>query len=265
MSRPGSPSSGNSVTAHRRGHGTAKWWGAALLVIVSAALAVMLFRQAAPTSDAAGADTAASAPSLNIEMEPRQSVSGTALQPVPAVLLTDAQGRPAAGVVVQAVLQSGSLAPGSVAQATTDSEGRATFEALKVEKAGAYRLDFSAAGYPAAQTAEFVVRFGFPRVLTIVREPQGGSAGAPVGGDPAVRVTDEAGNPIPGIDVDVLLEPATGAQPGKLARVRSNGEGLAVFSDLVVPAPGSDYRLKFEARAAGVNHVLSSPFSLTNS
>lgn len=242
-----------------------KWWGIAVLGLVSAVLAVMFFRPAALTSDAAVADTPVFAPSLNIEMEPRESVSGRALQPVPAVVLTDAKGRPAVGVVVQAVLQSGSLAPESVAQATTDSAGRATFDALKVEKTGAYRLDFSAAGYPAAQTAEFVVRFGIPRVLTLVREPQGGAAGAPVGGDPAVRVTDEAGNPIPGIDVDVLLEQPTGAQPGKLARVRSNGEGLAVFSDLVVPAPGSDYRLRFEARAAGVNNVLSSPFSLTNS
>ena len=220
---------------------------------------------AAPASGPVAGETSDSSPSLNIQVEPRQTVSGNALEPVPAVVLTDAKGRPAAGVVVQAVLQSGSFAPGSVAEATTDSTGRATFNALTVEKAGAYRLDFSANGYPAAQTAEFVVRFGTPRVLILVREPQGGDAGAPVGGDPAVRVTDQAGNPIPGIDVDVLLEPATGAPTGKLARIRSDGEGLAVFSDIVVPSPGTGYRLRFEARAAGVNNVLSSPFSLTNS
>jgi 5-hydroxyisourate hydrolase-like protein (transthyretin family) len=204
-------------------------------------------------------------PALSVTVEPEQSVSGRQVRPAPSVILTDEQGRPVAGAVVSASIEPPSFADGSVAEATTDEEGRAVFDSLVVAKAGAYRLAFTSTGYDTARSAEFVVRFGTPRVLILVREPQGGDAGAPVGGDPAVRVTDQAGNPIPGIDVDVLLEPATGAPTGKLARIRSDGEGLAVFSDIVVPSPGTGYRLRFEARAAGVNNVLSSPFSLTNS
>jgi hypothetical protein len=40
---------------------------------------------------------------------------------------------------------------------------------------------------------------------------------------------------------------------------------MAVFRDIVITAPGTDYRLKFDARAAGVNDAVSSPFNLTNS
>jgi hypothetical protein len=38
-----------------------------------------------------------------------------------------------------------------------------------------------------------------------------------------------------------------------------------VFSDLVIPGAGDGLRLKFDARAAGVNDVVSFPFNLTNS
>jgi 5-hydroxyisourate hydrolase-like protein (transthyretin family) len=201
-------------------------------------------------------------PSLNISVQPEQSVSGNQVSPAPSVVLTDEHGRPAAGAVVSASVEPGTFADGSVAEAKTDAEGKAVFDSLRVSQAGAYHLTFSAAGYAPARSAEFVVRFGIPRVLTLVREPRSGAVGAPVQGEPAVRVTDDAGNPVPGVNVDALLE--VPGSDGKLATVPTDVEGLAVFSDIVIPAPGTDYRLKFDARAAGVNDVVSTPFNLTN-
>jgi len=254
---------GGAASRGRRG---ARWVGMGLAALFVGLLAVFVWRPASLSeSGLAVADAARGKPSLSVAVQPLESVSGQTLQPSPSVRLTDAKGKPASGVLVHAILQPAAFAAGSAVQVTTDSEGKAVFEVLQVDKAGAYRLDFAANGYPAAQTAEFVVRFGIPRVLTLVREPQGGAAGAPVGGEPAVRVTDGAGNPVPGINVDLLLESATGSNASKLATVRSDGEGLAVFSDVIAPAAGNGYRLRFDARAAGVNDVVSSPFNLTNS
>lgn len=236
---------------------------ALVLVFGLIGAAALLLRPENAVQPVAGVETSIE-PCIKIEVAPRQSVSGNDLQPSPSVVVLDDRGRPAAGVVVSAVLSSGALAPAVVDRATTDSEGKALFDSLKVDKAGAFRLAFTADGFQPAETAEFVVRFGIPRVLTIVREPSSGAAGLPVAGEPAVRITDEAGNPVPGVNIDALLESADIAD-SKLATVPTNAEGLAVFSDVIIPLPGSNYRLKFDARAAGVKDVISSPFNLTNS
>jgi len=203
-------------------------------------------------------------PCIMVTTQPRQSVSGGQISPVPVVQLTDSKGSPVAGAVVSVSVDPADFTQGSKLQATTDAEGRASFDSLSISKAGAYRLDFSADGYRPARSGEFVVRFGIPRLLSVVREPQSGAAGSALPGEPAVKVTDEAGNPVPGINVDVLLE-APGADASALATVPTNADGLAVFSELVIPEGGDGLRLKFDARAAGVKDTLSSPFNLTNS
>jgi len=203
-------------------------------------------------------------PSITVTTQPRQSVSGGQLTPVPVVQVTDSKGSPVSGAVVAVSVEPAQFTQGCKLQVTTDAEGRAIFDSLSISKAGAYRLDFSADGYRPARSADFVVRFGIPRVLSVVREPQSGTAGTSLPGDPAVKVTDEAGNPVPGINVDVLLE-APGAGSSKLATVPTDADGLAVFSDLVIPGAGDGLRLKFDARAAGVQDTLSGPFNLTNS
>jgi 5-hydroxyisourate hydrolase-like protein (transthyretin family) len=203
-------------------------------------------------------------PSIALTTEPRQSVSGGQLTPVPAVQVTDSKGSPVSGAVVSVSVEPGAFTQGSKMQVTTDAEGRAVFDSLSISKAGAYRLAFSADGYRSARSAEFVVRFGIPRVLSVVREPQSGTAGTVVAGEPAVKVTDEAGNPVPGINVDARLD-AAGEAADKIATAPTDVEGLAVFPDIVIPAPGAEYRLNFKARAAGVNDVVSAPFNLTNS
>jgi len=240
--------------------------GGALLLALALLVGAVLYSRTA-SAPAVPPPTVATVPTvepaLNIAVEPEQSVSGKQVRPAPSVVLTDERGRPVAGAIVSASVEPGSFAEGSLTEAKTDAEGKAVFDSLLLSKAGAYRLTFSAAGYTSTRSAEFVVRFGIPRVLTLVREPRSGAVGAPVPGEPAVRVTDDAGNPVPGVNVDAFLE--VPGSDGKLATVPTDVEGLAVFSDIVIPAPGTEYRLKFDARAAGVNDVVSSPFNLTNS
>jgi 5-hydroxyisourate hydrolase-like protein (transthyretin family) len=239
--------------------------GAFVFALFGLVGALLYFRQdSAPFVPASSvADVPTVEPSISVAVQPEQSVSGSQVSPAPTVVVTDERGRPVAGATVSASVDPGLFADGSVTEAKTDAEGKAVFEALRVTQAGAYRISFTAVGYAPVRSAEFVVRFGIPRVLSLVREPQNGAAGAPVPGEPAVRVTDDAGNPVPGINVTAILE--TPGSAGKLATVRTDADGFAVFPDIVISAPGDDYRLKFDARAAGVNDVTSSPFNLTNS
>jgi 5-hydroxyisourate hydrolase-like protein (transthyretin family) len=238
-------------------------------VVVILALASLIgwavfFRQAPPSPSPTASVAAGPVvePALRIAVQPEQSESGRQVRPAPSVVVTDDQGRPVAGAVVSASVEPASFADGSVVEVTTDGEGRAVFDSLLLAQAGAYRLAFTSAGYDTAHSSEFVVRFGPPRLMAVVREPQTGAAGAPIPGEPAVRVTDEAGNPVPDVNVEVTSE--EGVIAGGRTTVPTDAQGMAVFSDLVIPRAGADYRLKFNARAAGVEDALSSPFSLTN-
>ncbi len=242
--------------------------GGILVVLVMAVAFVVLSRPAANTDEPAPSPAMQTAvvpakPTLQVVAQPEQSVSGRRVQPSPVVLVSDEKGRPVSGVTVSVRSVPEAFVDGSVTEAITGPEGRAVFDALTIGKSGSYSFFFSAAGFPAAESARFVVRFGAPRVLTVVREPQSGPVGSPVPGDPAVRITDLAGNPVPRVNVDVALD---GAGLGAtLATVPTDSEGIAAFPDLVLPDPGTDYRLKFNARAAGINDALSTAFSLTNS
>lgn len=264
--RSSNDTSNGSAIASRGG-----WRGilGALVIIALVSLVgwVVFLRPIPPPPASPPASVAALpavAPALSIAVQPEQSVSGRQVRPAPSVVVTDDQGRPVTGAVVSASVEPSSFADGSVTEVTTDGEGRAVFDSLVLAQAGAYRLAFTSTGYDTARSAEFVVRFGIPRVLTMVREPQDGAVGAPVAGEPSVRVTDDAGNPVPGINVDARLE-AAGVAADKIATAPTDDQGLATFPDIVIPAPGADYRLKFKARAAGVNDVVSTPFNLTNS
>lgn len=242
--------------------------GGLLLALIAGVALAVFFRPAAETGDVAESPAAQVAgepaePTLQVLAQPEQSVSGRLIQPTPVVVLADGEGRPVSGATVSVRSVPEAFVDGSVTKATTDAEGRAVFNALTIEKSGSYCLIFSAEGYPKTESANFIVRFGAPRVLTVVREPQSGPVGSPVPGNPAVLVTDLAGNPVPRVNVDVAVNGSS--QGAALATVPTDSEGIAAFPDLVIPDPGNDYRLKFNARAAGINDALSSVFSLTNS
>jgi hypothetical protein len=241
-----------------------------LLVSIIGALVVVLFflfLQAgpfAPVAPHAGEKLLVAAPVLEIAVQPEVGVSGRPLSPAPTVTVQGAEGIPVAGVVVSVNLRDGLLADGSTLEVTTDDEGHAVFDNLRLARAGGYYLVFSAPGCASVSSAQFVVRFGPPRFLVVLREPLDGSAGSPVAGEPAVRVTDEAGNPVPGINVEVALE-GNGDDLVGSKTVATNAEGVAMFSDLVIPRSGRrDYRLKFKARAAGVAEVTSEAFLLSD-
>jgi hypothetical protein len=241
----------------------------ALLVSITGALvavlAVVFLRSGSPTPTSPTFAERSEALPLNllVSVQPGLGVSGRPLSPAPVVTVQSAEGKPVAGVAVSVGLRDGSLAEGSTLEVMTDDEGRAVFDNLRLSRAGGYHLIFSAPGGETISSAQFAVRFGPPRLLSVVREPRDGMAGAAIAGEPAVRVTDDAGNPVPGINVEVALEDNGGNVAGN-NNVETDAEGVAVFSDLVIPRAGRDYRLKFEARAAGVDTVLSMPFALTN-
>jgi 5-hydroxyisourate hydrolase-like protein (transthyretin family) len=240
----------------------------ALLVSITGALvavlAVVFLRSGPPTPTSPTFAERSEALPLNllVSVQPGLGVSARPLSPAPVLTVQSAEGKPVAGVAVSVGLRDGSLAEGSTLEVMTDDEGRAVFDNLRLARAGGYYLVFSAPGCASVSSAQFVVRFGPPRFLVVLREPLDGSAGSPVAGEPAVRVTDEAGNPVPDVNVEVTSE--EGVIAGGRTTVPTDAQGMAVFSDLVIPQAGADYRLKFNARAAGVEDALSSPFSLTN-
>lgn len=234
----------------------------AVLLLAAAAVALLQRDELPPPPPEASVPVKLS---MLVGTQPGQSVSGNPVVPPPSVLITDDAGRPSRNQPVSVRVEPGDFVEGSEVEVVTDSEGRAVFDALVLAKAGAYRLAFSAPGCEPASSASFVVRFGPPRKMSIVAEPGDGIAGSVLAGNPSVLVADLAGNPVPGVDVDVSLAPGVAGTLGGRTTVPTDAQGLAVFDDLVITETGSDYRLDFTARATGVNGVTSAPFALTNS
>lgn len=235
-----------------------------LLVLVGVVL--FLFGQSsAPDQPAEAVEVAVVTidPAMSIAIEPQQSVSGRPMMPAPAVQLAGPDGQPAVGVEVEASLVEGDFAEGSMTRVTSDGQGLAVFENLLVDRAGAHRLAFGAEGFPSVTSADFVVAFGPPRHMSVVTQPEAGPAGSALLPEPSVRVTDAAGNPVPGINVEVALLQAQDALSGT-TRVATDAQGLAAFAGLIVTQPGADHQLRFTARAAGVNEVTSETFALSD-
>jgi hypothetical protein len=189
-----------------------------------------------------------------VTQPPASLHAGTSFSPV--VKLADAAGNPVAGVLVSLRMSAGAL--NGTLTTTTNAAGQAVFSNLSVNLVGSYTLQASVAGLPTASSTSFTVTPAAAARLAFVVQPQGNSDGK-IQGPVTVRVVDALGNAVAG--TAVILGISSGALQGTTT-VTTNAAGLAVFSNLSVPAPvPTSGTFTLRASAAGLTNVLSDPFS----
>ncbi|MFC3959008.1 PKD domain-containing protein [Halovivax cerinus] len=223
------------------------------------------------TDDAGTTDTATvtvtvepgPATAVTVETQPSDSTAGDSITGPPAALVTDTKGNPVPDVPVDVAvsLGGGAITDGETTL-ETDANGVATFDDLVVETADAYRLRFSIDDDGTVESSDWVDSTVFDVTsaavdsVAVETHPADTTAGEAIAGPPTAIVSDQYGNPVPGVDVEVTVN---GSFAGGATTNATGADGTATFSALVVDAAGS-YELSFEV--AGRAAVTTEAFTV---
>jgi hypothetical protein len=181
-----------------------------------------------------------------------QDVPAGTVAPVdPAVRITDPNGAPISGVEVLFQITSGG---GSLtdATATTDANGVAAVGSWTVgTQAGPTTLTASTADYPTVTFTGTIVAGAPASIVKHAGDAQAGGAGQALAVDPAVRLTDQYGNPVPGATVTFEVESGGGSVTG--ATPLSDENGIATVGSWILGAEGPQ---SLRATATGAGSVV---------
>ena len=139
------------------------------------------------------------------------------------------------------------------------SGGRYIFEATS-KKTGANIISVSVNGVLITDTANVTFEPGEPDELVIITQPRDSRSGEPIKGPPTVRVIDEFGNPVPGIEVTVKEKRGEQFFEGDETKITNNG-GVAIFDDIVLNRLFGTFRLVFSVD--GLDDYESESFQIT--
>ncbi|MCC5913385.1 MAG: Ig-like domain-containing protein [Balneolaceae bacterium] len=171
---------------------------------------------------------------------------GSTLSDPFVVEVTDAFGNTISGVNVSfevTNLPSGASGQSvSPTSADTDGSGRASTTLTLGDRTGEYEVTAEANGESATISAD--AETGSPSNLAINPQPTDVIAGESISPAPAVTVTDEGGNPIEDVNVDVAL--LGGTFSSGTTTQSTNSSGVATFGNLQINSAGS-YQLEFSA------------------
>ncbi|WP_462319673.1 hypothetical protein, partial [Marinilabilia sp.] len=199
---------------------------------------------------------------MTVETQPGQTVAGQFIAGPPRVRVENLAAQGFGGVDVSVYLNQNGFASDPLKQTvTTDVNGYAQFDELQInEVAQGYRLIFDAdySGVVNESSDAFNVISGSAHEINVVTQPADTESGAAVVGAPAVRVLDDLGNPVSGVDVTVAEEGGSAFTSGTLVQT-SDEFGMAVFDDLIFEET-NQYSLVFSA--GGVSDVTSEPFNI---
>ena len=205
---------------------------------------------------------------LRFSVEPADATAGTSISPAVQVTLLDAEGNLTLGTSPVTVTLAANPVGGTLSGTHTANavNGVAAFPDLSVDRsADGYTLMATAAGVPAAISADFSIVPGSATQLTFTTQPTDTPAAAVITPPIQVAVQDLFGNTVPdatdAITVDIGTNPAAGTLSG--ARTTNAVSGLAVFGDLSIDRVGAGYTLT--ASAAGLAGVTSAAFQITDS
>jgi adhesin/invasin len=147
-----------------------------------------------------------------------------AVSPVPQVRVTDAAGNAVAGVPVTFTASIGSTVVG--ASKTTDANGLAGPDGWVLGNAvGNYTLTAAVSGVPNLAITASARADAASAMTAVAGNNQTAQAGRAVAIEPSVRVADQHGNPVAGIDV--LFEVGTGGGTAVGRRATTNAVGVA--------------------------------------
>ncbi|HET8623868.1 MAG TPA: Ig-like domain-containing protein [Gemmatimonadales bacterium] len=209
--------------------------------------------------------TATAPPAARLLQNGGHAQSGPVLSRLEAPLsvrAVDANGDGVGGVRVAWAVGSGS---GSLSASTTTTRADGTADVIWTlgPVVGTQTATANAAGLegsPVTFTATATV--GPPSTLAIVTQPSSTAAsGAPLAQQPVVELRDAAGNPVrqAGVNVTVAIASGGGTLGGSTTR-STNGEGRAVFTDLVISGAPGPRVLSFSA--PGLSGVRSAPIQV---
>ncbi|MFN2374174.1 MAG: filamin/ABP280 repeat domain-containing protein [Cyclonatronaceae bacterium] len=108
-------------------------------------------------------------------------------------------------------------------------------------------------------TARFQ-RVGAP-LMEILQQPSETTAGDAISPAPAVKLSNDLGNPISGADMSVRLN-ENSFTAGSTNTVTTNQDGHAIFNNLIIERAATNYRITFEADVQDASDVQSGPFDI---
>jgi hypothetical protein len=147
----------------------------------------------------------------------------------------------------------------SAESAVTNASGQASVTFTLGDTPGTYRVQASA-GSAGSVTFTAQAQIGEPSVMTITQQPGQTTAGNAISPAPAVEITDDAGNPVEGVQVTVSEQGGASFSSGTIS-LSTNSSGEAIFDDLVFNTAGS-YTLVFSADASAIDDEISDEFTV---
>jgi hypothetical protein len=202
------------------------------------------------------------ADSMNITVQPTDTVAGIVLTPSPTVLVVDASENPVEGVkVTVSGIGPFVIEAGTVTQ-TTGFDGNAIFDDLVITTAGlGYQLLFSADAVDVDNVTSDLFNITAAPVssLTIEVQPSTTAAGAVISPAIQVKAVDAFGNNVSGLQVNVTLLSGSGVLSGDVDVVTTVDTGIATFDTLSIDLIGVDKVLNF---SSGSLFVVSDVFNI---
>ncbi|HTE47308.1 MAG TPA: Ig-like domain-containing protein [Gemmatimonadaceae bacterium] len=196
--------------------------------------------------------------------------SGVALGQQPSVQLRDALNNAIgqAGVVVSAVIASGSGTLGGTTSATTDGSGVATFSNLSITGSGSNSLRFSAPALTPTTSNAIAVAGPPPppptaTQLSITTQPSASAQnGVAFGQQPAIQLRSSSNGAIssPGVVVAATIITGSGTLGGTTTAT-TDVSGVATFTNLVITGPTGTRTLRFTS--SGLSSTTSSGVAVT--
>ncbi len=203
---------------------------------------------------------------ITISQQPLETVYGYNIAGPPSIIITETDGSPWMGDQIEINVSINKIGFESGTFTLNTLDGVAIFEDLFVNAIdNDYILTFSAdiserIAPAVSETFRVVSQTGN---LTIITQPSETVANDPINGPPTVRLTNLSGAPVPGVEVTVSLN-KNDFTAGSTLTVNTNGQGYAIFNNLVIPANDTDYVITFSASASGIPQVQSQPFTITD-
>lgn len=209
--------------------------------------------------------TAGSASRLVYLQQPGNIVAGGTITPAVRVGIQDALGNPVTSATNQVTVAFGAN-PGAANLGGTKTvaavAGVATFSTLTVDKPGnGYTLQASASGLSGVTSSQFNVSTGSAsNIAANSASTLTGTAGSPVSPAPSVKVTDGAGNAVPGVSVTFAVTSGGGSVSGESQT--TNSSGVATVGSWVLGPTAGNGNNTLTATSAGLS---GSPVTFTAS
>jgi len=206
----------------------------------------------------------ATATTLAVTTQPSTVQSGVAIAPAVVVAVQDNFGNTVASSTASVTLAI-SAGPGALTggAALAAVAGLATFNNLKLDKVGSYRLQATSNGLLSVSTGQFDVTPGTPTRVVFKTQPSSAQAGAPLG-NPTVEVRDAADNLCSSYNATIALMVTSGTGSGNLVGTKSVTAvyGVASFPSVHLTVTGAAYKLT--ASSGSLMTADSATFAVTS-